>query len=424
MNKRIAQAKRIAGVVKAPGDKSISHRALLLGAIAHGKQVVEGLPDSDDVASTIACLRTLGCFVEQMPDGRTLVLNKSLKSGVTLNAGNSGTTARLLAGLVAGLGAPATIDGDPSLRRRPMKRVVLPLVQMGAGIETTDGRLPLTLTGGELSGITYELPVASAQVKSAILIAGLMASGETTVLEPSPSRDHTENLIEAMGATISRSDNRITVTGGARLEGQHIVVPGDVSSAAFFLVAATCLPDSEVYLPTTGVNPRRIGVISVLQEMGARITLENPSEMSGEHVADVGVQSASLSGISITDPARIVSVIDEIPILAVAATRAEGRTEFRAAGELRHKETDRIEATAKNLSALGAKVETFDDGLAVEGPCDLFGTRVSSYGDHRMAMAMAIAALWADGETEIEDAGVADVSYPGFYDDLRRLTSV
>ena len=422
MKQKIHKVPRLKGTLKVPGDKSIAHRALMLGAIARGRQIVEGLPDATDVNSTITCLRELGCFVETMPDGRTMVMSRGIGAEAKLDAGNSGTTARLLTGLVAGHDTTCTIDGDESLRRRPMARVAEPLAKMGARITTAeDGRLPLTIQGGNLKGITYDLPVASAQVKSALLLAGLRAEGVTTVREPVPTRDHTERLLGAMGVDVLLGDKMVGVTGGAKLIGTEVFVPGDFSSAAFLIVAALCLPGSEIYLPVTGVNPTRTGLLETLTEMGAEIILDNPEVMSGEPVSDLLVRSAPLKAVEITDPSRVAAMIDEFPALAVAATQAEGQTVVRGVGELRRKESDRIHAISETLTMMGADIEEFEDGFAIRGPQKLRGASVSSHGDHRIAMAAAVAGLIATGETEIVDAGTVDVSYPGFFSGLKAL---
>jgi 3-phosphoshikimate 1-carboxyvinyltransferase len=358
-----------------------------------------------------------------MPDGRTLVRSGPVVSGQSLYAGNSGTTARLLSGLVAGHAIDATIDGDDSLRLRPMDRVAGPLRRMGAEILTTpDGTLPMTIQGRGLSGVSHRLPIPSAQVKSAILIAGLFAKGETSIEESVPSRDHTERLLRAMSAPIRTEEGVITLKGPSSLKAVDVKVPGDISSAAFFAVAAVCLRHSEVCLPTTGVNPTRTGVFDILREMGAVIEQFNEEVFLEEPVADIIVKSGRpLRGVTIT-PELIPMIIDELPVIAVAATQAEGMTVVRGARELRYKESDRISAVVKNLSRLGADIEEFDDGFVVKGPCRLTGTEISSYSDHRIAMSMAVAAIIADGTTVIDRSEVADVSYPGFYTDLRRLT--
>ncbi len=418
----IHKASRLDGVLKVPGDKSISHRALILGAAARGRQTVEGIGDSADVRTTMEALRAMGCFVESMPDGRTIVLSHALATEFEIDAANSGTTARLLAGFAAARARRCRIDGDASLRRRPMARIAEPLARMGARMVLSNGgTLPATIEGGGLRGIRYEMPVPSAQVKSAILIAGLFADGETTVVDKIPTRDHTEIMLHAMGADVTRDGNTVSVRGGAPLEGIHVTVPGDFSSAAFFLVGATVIPGSRVLLPFTGVNPRRAGLLNVLERMGASFSIDALQGGMSEHAGDVSAVYAPLRGVTVDEPAAIASIIDEIPILAVAATQAEGRTAIRKAGELRYKESNRITAIVENLRALGANLEEFDDGFAIEGPTKLRGARVSAYGDHRIAMAMAIAGLIAEGNTEIDDASVVEVSYPKFFADLRTL---
>jgi 3-phosphoshikimate 1-carboxyvinyltransferase len=417
----LRHAARIEGAVRVPGDKSIAHRALILGAMSRGKQLVDGVPNSADVQSTIACLRELGVLIEAMPDGRTLVLPRKLAEPQGLFAGNSGTTARLLSGLAAGQPFTTRIDGDASLRRRPMARVAEPLAQMGADIATSaGGRLPITIRGGSLKGITYHLPVASAQVKSAVLIAGLQAEGETVVVETVPTRDHTERLLQAMGAPIDVNNGTIRVRGAVPLRAVDVKIPGDISSAAFFMVATTCLKHSEIYLPTTGVNPTRTGVVDVLRAMGGSIEMVNSDTFLGEPVADLVVRSSSLRGLTI-DETVLPSLIDELPVIAVAATQAEGETIVTGAAELRHKESDRIAAIVGSLKRFGADIEERGDGFAVRGPTPLRGARVSSHGDHRIAMAMAVAGVLADGETEIEHSAVVDVSYPRFFTDLNAM---
>jgi 3-phosphoshikimate 1-carboxyvinyltransferase len=421
MKRVVERAARLEGILKVPGDKSISHRALILGAAARGRQVIDGLSDADDVRRTVQALHAMGCFVEPMPDGRTIVLPSALVDRFDVDAGNSGTTARLLAGFAAGRAAHCRIDGDASLRRRPMGRVAEPLVRMGARIVLADGgTLPAMIEGGALHGIEYALPVASAQVKSALLIAGLFAEGDTTVIEPVATRDHTEILLAAMGAALVRDGNRVTLRAGTRLEGTHVTVPGDLSSAAFFVAAALIVPDSRVTLPFTGVNPRRTGILTLLRSMGAGITIEMGQEI-GEPAGDVTARSSQLRGVAIDDPALVASIIDEIPVLAVIATQAEGVTSIRGAGELRHKESDRIEAMVTGLRAMGARIEGHPDGMTIEGPTPLCGAAVSSQGDHRVAMAFTVAGLAAAGQTEIDDASAVAVSYPGFYNDLRTL---
>jgi 3-phosphoshikimate 1-carboxyvinyltransferase len=416
----IRHARRLRGTVRVPGDKSIAHRALLLGALAEEPQVIEGLPEAGDVSRTAACLRALSCRVERDREGRTIVQGPVASGGQVLYAGNSGTTARLLAGVIAGRGLEATLDGDASLRRRPMLRIASPLRLMGAEIETTCGSLPMRIRGRTLRPISYRLPVASAQVKSAILIAALHAEGTTTVTEPAPSRDHTENMLAAMGAPITRANGGVALAGPARLHGGRVRVPADFSSAAFWIAAAASHPDAEIHLPDVGMNPTRTGMLEVLAAMGATVTLERQATESGEPRADLQVRSAALRGVEISG-AIVPRLIDELPVLAVVASQARGITKVSGAEELRHKECDRISATVECLRVLGGQIEECADGFVVEGPCALRGGAVSSRGDHRIAMAMAVAGLLAEGSTTIVESEIAGISYPGFFADLAVL---
>jgi len=411
-----------------PGDKSIAHRALLLGAMAEGTTVVTGFPPSEDCLATLRCLQALGAdIVFPGPAcSEPLQIRGQGPSGLrepedVLYAANSGTALRLLSGLVAGLGFYAVLSGDSSLRRRPMRRIIEPLTLMGATVLGRGGQFaPLAVQGAHLRGIDYTLPVASAQVKSAILLAGLLAEGETVVREPESTRDHTERMLLAMGARLTREPGLVRLCGGAPLRALHISVPGDISSAAFFLVAAIITRGSEVVIRGVGVNPTRSGVLDVLREMGADVWLENQREVAGEPVADIGARSSHLHGVRIGG-SLIPRLIDELPILAVAATQAEGQTVVAGAAELRVKETDRITAIASELTHLGARVQEGQDGFVIEGPTALRGGRVRSYGDHRMAMSAAVAGLVASGEVTIEGEECVAVSYPGFFSDLRRL---
>ncbi len=427
MTRTVEQARGLRGELRMPGDKSIAHRALILGALAAGEQRVTGLPGSGDVASTASCLRALGCRIETAATGEVLVSGRQrLPAGAAarIDAGNSGTSARLLAGLAAGWGLDVAIDGDESLRRRPMTRVAEPLAAMGAAISTTEGRLPMRIRGRELRGVTWQPQAASAQVKSAILIAGLYASGATTVVERAATRDHTERMLAAMGAPIERDGLAVTVRGGGRgevgLRALDIAVPGDISSAAFFLVAASIVPGSQVRIAGTGVNPTRTGILDVLTAMGARIALERARSQGGEPVADIVVSSAGLRGIEIAG-ALVPRLIDELPVLAVAASQATGTTVVRDAGELRHKESDRIRRVVESLTAMGADIAEREDGFEVSGPRKLRAGRISSGDDHRIVMAMAVAGLVAEGATAIEGSEVAGISYPSFFEDLERL---
>jgi len=422
MNTTIEKAGSLKGSIKTPGDKSIAHRALILGALADGRQRIEGAPNSADLSCTLQCLRSLGCNIEDNNKGALEVVSTSWKQDINIYAGNSGTTARLITGLAAGAGVRCTIDGDASLRSRPMDRIATPLIQMGADVSTTpENRLPLVVKGGGLKGISYRTPVPSAQVKSAVLIAGLFATGRTSVIENALSRDHTERMLTAMSVDVELDGLKVTVKGGAIPSAIDMIVPGDISSALFFIVASLISRGGEVRLCDIGVNPTRIGALDLLKKMGANILIEDKGVSSGEPIADIVARPSQLQGIEISGPV-IPSLIDEAPILAVAATQAEGTTILRDAGELRFKESDRIEATVKNLQKLGASIESLDDGFVINGPCRLKGNKVSSYDDHRIAMAMAVAGLIAEGKTVIEHSEAVDVSYPGFFKDLQSLT--
>ncbi|MFQ5706780.1 MAG: 3-phosphoshikimate 1-carboxyvinyltransferase [bacterium] len=420
----IAPAKKIAGKMSLPGDKSISHRALMLGAIAEGVTEIENLSNGADVASTANCLRSLGVKIKKK-GGRTLVTGKGLhglrESRRALDAGNSGTTMRLLAGILAGQPFQSVLTGDESLRRRPMSRIITPLQQMGARIEAVDGEhAPLSIHGSRLLPISYNLPVASAQLKSCILLAGLYAAGRTEVREPRASRDHTERMLQNFGAVIEAQDLRITVTGPATLTAQKIWVPGDLSSAAFFLAAAVLVPESQLLLERVGINPTRSALLTVLNDMGAKVQILNVFAAGNELIADLYVEHSKLKGIRI-EPALIPQIIDEIPILAVLASQATGVTEIWGAGELRKKESDRLQTIATNLSKMGARVEEKEDGLVIEGPTKLRGAVLDSFADHRIAMSFAVAALVATNECKIVNADCANVSFPGFYDRLKQI---
>ena len=421
---------KISGELRLPGDKSLAHRALLLGALADGEMRVRGLPTGGDVASTRRCLELLGTVFEPLGDGGVRVVPPtSWQSDLTLDCGNSGTTARLLTGILAGLGISATLDGDESLRRRPMRRVADPLRQLGAAVSTTvEGCLPLRVAvpGAPLRGARIELPVASAQLKSAVLLAGLCAIGPTTVVEPALSRDHTERMFAAMGVNVVRDGCAVTVPGvvageePAPLRGLEIDLPGDISTAAFFLAAGALLAESSVVLRGVGINPTRTGFLDTLHAMGARLRLANDRTTGGEPVADLAMESSPLRALTI-EGAMVPRLIDELPILAVAATGAEGTTVVRDAEELRHKESDRITSTVTQLARLGADIHERPDGFEVHGPTVLRGAEVDAGGDHRLAMALAVAALGAEGETVIEGAEAASVSHPDFWTDLDRL---
>lgn len=419
----------LSGRVRVPGDKSISHRALMLGAIASGETTIEGLLLGEDPRSTASCFRAMGAEISEL--NTQLVRVRGIGASMLqepadiLNAGNSGTTMRLMLGLLAGQsGRFFGVTGDSSLRSRPMSRVVQPLRQMGALIwgRQDGGLAPLAIRGQRLQPIRYNSPVASAQVKSCILLAGLTAEGQTTVTEPALSRDHSERMLKAFGAEITTDPetNSVTVTGPAQLHGQPVIVPGDISSAAFWLVAAAIVPDSELVIENVGVNPTRTGILEALAMMDADIQLENERVVAGEPVADLRARYSQLKGCTIAGDI-IPRLIDEIPILAVAALFAKGKTVIRDAEELRVKESDRLAVMAAQLQRLGARVTELPDGLEIVGGAPITGTDVDSHDDHRVAMSLAIAALNASGTTTIQRAECAAISYPDFTATLQQV---
>lgn len=432
MIKLVKKHDRIEGTIRPPGDKSISHRAALLNAVANGNARVSNFCVGDDRESMLRCLQGLGvqitpdpqCDVSGQPDcfliqGRGL--QGLLEPTNTLDAGNSGTTMRLVTGLLAGQSFISVITGDDSLRRRPMGRVVGPLKEMGAQFMGREGDslAPLAVRGGNLKAIDYTLPVPSAQVKSAVLIAGLYADGKTVVRSPSLSRDHTERMLKYLGGDI-KVDGLVATVGRSEFNARDILVPGDVSSAAFWMVAGSAHPNAKIRLEGVGINPTRTGVISVLESMGANLSLENIREGEAEPIADIVVESSNLQGVDIAGEI-IPKVIDELPVLALAASLASGSTVIRDAAELRVKESDRISATVQGLSRLGVDIEEHEEGMIIRGAQKLVGAPVNSQGDHRIAMTMAIAGLIADGETAIHDAEAAAVSYPTFWDTLASI---
>ena len=421
----VRKAKGLRGQIKVPGDKSISHRALLLGAIAEGTTRIRNFLPAADCLATLACVRALGVEVERLSETELIVHGQGLR-GLTepediLDCAGSGTTMRLLAGILAGQPFYSMLTGNEQLCRRPMGRIVEPLRRMGATVlGRDDGRLPpLTIHGGNLHGIEYRLPVASAQVKSAILLAGLYADGPTVIHEPGPARDHTERMLAAMGANIQYQISNIKVQS-SKLSSLDIVVPGDISSAAYFIAAACLVPGSEVVVVGVGVNPTRTGFLDALKEMGADILVENRRDTGGEPVADVVVRAGCLRGTEVKGD-QVPRMIDEFPILAVVATQVQGMTVVSDAAELRVKETDRIANIAVELRKLGAHIKERSDGFVVEGPTPLVGAQVNSHGDDRLAMSLAIAGLVAEGETTIEGAECVVDSFPGFEDTLRVL---
>ncbi len=416
-----APTHRIGGSLSVPGDKSVSHRALLLGSIAAAPIEVEGFLDSADCRATRTAVEALGVRVESIGNDRLRVTGPGPRGlrdpAQPLDLGNSGTGIRLLTGLLAGLGIKAELTGDASLRSRPMERIAAPLRQMGAGIEATDGHPPIRLhgsarSGGGLTGIDYTLPVASAQVKSAILLAGLSAIGTTVVRQPAVSRDHTERMLQSLGAPIVFDQDHAAIKGPCVLNGGHIGIPADFSSAAFFLVAGLLRADQGLLIRGVGLNPTRTGLLDILRAMGGRIEIRDPRQLGAEPVGDLWVQRSVLRGIDVP-PELVPLAIDEFPILFVAAAAAEGRTRVRGAAELRVKESDRIAAMAQALSDVGVGVNETEDGMDVEGGRIGSGS-VHSAGDHRVAMAMAVAGLASSGPVRISDTGNVDTSFPGF----------
>ena len=418
------------GRIRVPGDKSISHRALMLGAIAQGETQIQGLLLGEDPRSTASCFQAMGAEISEL--NTELVHVKGIGLGNlqeppdVLNAGNSGTTLRLMLGLLASHAERFfTITGDNSLRSRPMSRVIKPLQQMGAHIWGRKGSTlaPLAVQGQSLKPIHYNSPIASAQVKSCILLAGLTVEGQTTITEPALSRDHSERMLRAFGAKLvtDPETNSVTITGPAQLFGQKVIVPGDISSAAFWLVAGAIVPDSELVIENVGVNPTRTGILDALAMMGADIQQENQREVAGEPVADLRVRSSRLQSCTIAGEDLIPRMIDEIPIMAVAAIFAQGTTIIRDAAELRVKESDRIAVMVQQLNQMGAQVSELPDGMEITGGTPLTGTDVDSHTDHRIAMSLAIAALNANGTTTIHRAEAASVSYPTFNATLQRI---
>lgn len=420
------------GRIRIPGDKSISHRSLMLGALAQGETIVHGLLLGEDPRSTAECFRAMGAEISELNSESVRIkgigLGNLSEPVDVLNAGNSGTTLRLMLGILASHPDRFfTVTGDASLRSRPMSRVVKPLMQMGSQIwgRNANSLAPLAVRGQALKPIHYQSPIASAQVKSCILLAGLMTDGETTVTEPARSRDHSERMLRAFGADlrVDTDTNSVTITGGATLHGQTVIVPGDISSAAFWLVAGAIVPGSDLTIENVGVNPTRTGVLEVLHQMGADITRQNEREVAGEPVADLRVRHSALKGCEISGDV-IPRLIDEIPVLAVAATFATGTTLICDAEELRVKESDRITVTATQLNRMGANIIERPDGMEINGPTALTGTDVDSYTDHRIAMSLAIAALNATGTTTIGRAEAAAISYPDFTATLQQIAGI
>ncbi|MBC1502586.1 3-phosphoshikimate 1-carboxyvinyltransferase [Listeria booriae] len=414
----------LTGTIRVPGDKSISHRSIMFGALANGTTTVSNFLKGEDCLSTIGVFRALGVRIEEFPD--KIVVHGTGWDGLkrpdeTLDVGNSGTTIRLMLGILAGRPFDATLEGDASIAKRPMGRVMLPLREMGAIFEAKDANFaPVKVTGTKLQPMTYTLPVASAQVKSAIIFAALQADGETTIIEKEKTRDHTEQMIRQFGGAITTDGLTIRVNGGQEFQGQNVVVPGDISSAAFFIVAGLIIPNSKIRLENVGLNPTRTGIIDVVKEMGGKITVEQTSKAGDEPAGTVIVETSDLKGIEIGGDI-IPRLIDELPVIALLASQATGQTVIKDAEELKVKETNRIDAVVTELSKMGVALVGTDDGMIIEGNQTLHGATVQSYGDHRMGMMLQIAALLADSDVTLEKAEAINVSYPSFFEDVASL---
>ena len=424
---KVSISSPLRGELTVPGDKSISHRAVMFGSISEGLTEITDFLQGADCLSTISCFRKMGIEIENTGE-RILVHGRGLHGltapSETLDAGNSGTTTRLISGILAGQNFSSRLTGDASIQSRPMNRIIHPLREMGAQIssENENGCAPLLIRGTSLHGIDYRSPVASAQVKSCILLAGLYADRETSVTEPALSRDHTERMLKSFGARVKRTGLTAQIFPESRLIGQKIQIPGDISSAAYFLAAALLVPGSEILLKNVGINPTRDGILQVIKKMGGDLQILNQRTISGEPVADLLVRHSSLNG-TVIEGDLIPTLIDEIPILAVLASFAEGTTVIRNAEELKVKESDRLSIMVEGLLAMGAEVTGTDDGMIIRGGKPLRGTRIDSHKDHRIAMSFAVAGLAADGVTAIPDSGCVAISYPGFYEDLQKLSS-
>jgi 3-phosphoshikimate 1-carboxyvinyltransferase len=416
----IRPVRNISGSLRLPGDKSISHRYAMLSAIAEGDTRLENFSTGADCASTLGCVQALGVEMERT-ENSVVIHGRGPKlqcPAAPLDCGNSGSTMRMLSGILAGQNFSSELMGDESLSRRPMARIIAPLEMMGAKISAQNGgRPPLHVTGGKLTGIRYNMPVASAQVKSCQLFAGLFAAGETAVIEPIPTRDHSELALRAFGAELKQQGNEVRIAGGQKLRGLEAVIPGDISSAAFFLCAAGLFPGSQLTIQDLLMNPTRARLLDILILMGIGISVTQIEEQHGELRGTVKVEGRELRGITIAG-ADAAALIDEIPVLAAIAPYTTGGVEIRDARELRVKESDRIAAIAANLRAMGAQVEEREDGVKIAGGQQLRGAEIHSLGDHRIAMAFAVAALRAEGETQIRGAEAAVISYPGFFDAL------
>ena len=417
--------KHLRGEITVPGDKSISHRGIMLGSLAEGDTYLHGFLEGADCLSSIACFQKMGIEIER--DGSNVTIHGKglhglIKPSEILDAGNSGTTTRLMSGILAGQDFSSTITGDDSLRTRPMKRVITPLSEMGASIYSHDGCLPMTVTGGHLHGIDYISPVASAQVKSCVLFAGLYADGKTSVTEPAISRNHTELMLRGFGASVKTDEEKhyVEVEPEPVLHGQDITVPGDISSAAYFLVAGLICEDADILIKNVNINHTRAGILKVIEDMGGNISYIDRRTVSGEEVADINVRTSSLHGTTVEGDI-IPTLIDELPVIAVMAAYADGTTVIRDAAELKVKESDRIATVTENLRAMGADITPTPDGFVINGGRPLHGASIHTHKDHRIAMSFAVAALNADGETVPDSEECVEISYPGFFHDLAAL---
>lgn len=426
MNRIIAKTDALRGELTVPADKSISHRAIMLGALASGRSVVRNFLRAEDPISTMNAFRSLGIAIAD--NGTEVVIDGKGIRGLqeaddVIDCGNSGTTVRLIAGVLAGNPFFSVLTGDASLRSRPMGRIIAPLRQMGAEIMARgDGRYaPLAIRGAALKPITYTLPIASAQVKSCVLLASIAIEGCTSIVEPGQSRDHTERMLKSMGADITVGTMQASLTGGRELQPFEMTVPSDFSSAAFFIAAALVVPKSEILLRAVGVNPSRTGMLEIIKRMGATVTLENIREVSGEPVADIVCAAPDLLKPVSIGAGDVSLAIDEFPVLCVLASQADGTTLIRGAKELRVKESDRIAAMAQGLRRMGVLIEEFEDGIAVSGKAKLRGAEIETFHDHRIAMAFSVAGLIAEGQTTIRNAECVDVSFPGFYECMERI---
>lgn len=424
MNKVISSRTGLNGKIKIPGDKSISHRAVMFGSLAKGDTEITGFLRGDDCMSTISCFKKLGINIE-VTDDKVIVHGKGIKGltapSETLDVGNSGTTIRLISGILAAQNFNSTLNGDASIQKRPMNRVIKPLSQMGAEIESTNnGYAPLTIHGKKLKAMEYTMPVASAQVKSSILLASLFAEGTTTIIEPVASRDHTEIMLNYFGANIKNENGVITSTPVEELYGKNLEVPGDISSAAFFMVAGLVVPNSHIIIENVGINPTRTGIIDALKAMGGYVEIINERKSGGELVGDIEVKTSKLKATTL-EGSIIPRMIDEIPVFAVAALCAEGTTVVKDATELKVKESNRIATMSQELGKMGVVIEETDDGMIIKGNQKLKGAEVYSHLDHRVAMSCAIAGLITEGETTIIDADCVGISFPNFYNLLNNL---